>query len=243
MADRLQYLLSCIIFSGMSLRYKCLFLDHDDTAVDSTPIIHHRAHIEVMNEMRPHMKPLSLDEWFKVNFDPGIMAYMTGDLGMDSDEISAEYEIWRKYTSGIIPDFFPGFIDILVSYRKAGGRVVVVSHSEKDLIERDYREKGFSGSDFFFPDMIFGWTYDETRRKPNPWPVVTALEELGINPGEALILDDLRPGVLMGRKTGVDVAAAGWSYDIPEIRKYMEDNCIKYFSRVDEFGKFLLGRQ
>ena len=95
----------------MQLKYKCLFLDHDDTSVDSTPVIHHPAHIEVIKTMRPGMMPLSLDDWFRKNFDPGIMAYMTDELGMDSREIAEEYEIWRKYTSGIVPDFFPGFIE------------------------------------------------------------------------------------------------------------------------------------
>ncbi len=225
----------------MDLRYKCLFLDHDDTSVDSTPIIHYKAHLEVIKIMRPHLEPLSLDDWFRINFDPGIMAYMTGDLGMDRDEIAVEYDIWRKYTSGIVPDFFPGFIEILIRYRELGGKVVVVSHSEKDLIERDYTLKGFSGSTRFFPDMIFGWSYEETKRKPFPWPVVTALDVLGLRAEESLILDDLKPGVLMGHNTGVETAAAGWSYDIPEIREYMTENCIKYFRSVKDFGDFILG--
>ncbi|MDX9800895.1 MAG: HAD family phosphatase [Spirochaetia bacterium] len=224
----------------MNLRYKCLFLDHDDTSVDSTPVIHHKAHIEVMKIMRPHLDPLSLDDWFRINFDPGIMAYMTDDLGMDSDEIASEYEIWRKYTSGIVPDFFPGIIDILLEYRKRGGKIVVVSHSEKDLIERDYTIKGFSGSTGFFPDMIFGWSYDESKRKPYPWPVLTALDALGISAKESLILDDLKPGVLLGQNTGVETAAAGWSYDIPEIKEYMIENCVRYFTTVKEFGDFIL---
>ncbi len=225
----------------MQLRYKCLFLDHDDTSVNSTPTIHHRAHIEVIKRMRPHLAPLSLHDWFKKNFDPGIMAYMTEDLGMDSGEIAAEYEIWREFTSSLVPDFFPGFIDVLIRYREKGGRVVVVSHSEKDLIERDYREKGFSGGVPFFPDLIFGWSYDEEKRKPCPWPVFTALETLRIRAEESIILDDLKPGVLMGRNTGVAVAAAGWSYDIPEIKDYMKKNCIGYFDTVKKFGDFILG--
>lgn len=225
----------------MRLRYKCLFLDHDDTSVDSTPVIHHPAHIEVIKKMRPGMRPLSLEEWFRVNFEPGIMAYMTEILGMGKEEIAEEYEIWRKYTSGIVPDFFPGLIDILSAYREMGGKVVVVSHSEKDLIERDYLEKGVSNGKNFFPDMIFGWTYDEEKRKPHPWPVETALEKLGLAAEDSLILDDLKPGVVMGKKSCVDTAAAGWSFDIPEIRKYMESHCIRYFETVDQFGSFLLG--
>ena len=223
-----------------ALRYKCLFLDHDDTSVDSTPIIHHKAHIEVMKKMRPALPALSLNEWFKKNFDPGIMEYMKEDLFMTDEEIKIEYEIWRQYTEGIIPDFFPGIIETLIQYKNRGGKVVVVSHSDRDLIERDYKAKGFFGNDSFFPDMIFGWTYDESKRKPHPWPVITALESLGIAAQEAIIVDDLKPGVIMGKNSGVDVVAAGWSYDIPEIKQYMKENTIAYFDSVGEFRTFLL---
>ena len=239
----------------MALKYKCLFIDHDDTSVDSTPVIHYQAHLEVMRKMRPDISPLSLEDWFRVNFDPGIMAYMVENLGMDDREIAEEYEIWRKYTVGRIPDFFPGLIDILIKYKELGGKIVVVSHSEKDLIERDYNLKGFSekprkatrkaeAEDFqkisFFPDLIFGWSYDEAKRKPHPWPVLTALDMLQVKAEESLILDDLKPGVLLGQNTGVDVAAAGWSYDIPEIKNYMMENCVEYFHTVREFGDFIL---
>ena len=193
-----------------------------------------------MKKMRPNLLPLSLEEWFKKNFDPGIMEYMKEDLLMTDEEIKIEYEIWREYTTGIIPDFFPGIIETLIQYKSRGGKVVVVSHSDKDLIERDYNEKGFSGGNSFFPDMIFGWTYDESKRKPHPWPVITALDELGIAPQDSVILDDLKPGVVMGKNSGVDVLAAGWSYDIPEIKQYMKKNSIAYFNTVEEFGKFIL---
>ena|GEM_PF-38227 len=226
---------------GRTLRYKCIFLDHDDTAVDSTPSIHYKAHIEVMKIMRPHLPHLSLDDWFRKNFDPGIMGYMKGELGMTDEEIQIEYNIWRDYAKTIIPDFFPGIIETLIQYKKLGGKVVVVSHSDKDLIERDYRAKGFCGDESFFPDMIFGWTTDATKRKPAPWPVLSALEAFGIAPKDSVIIDDLKPAVIMGRSAGVDVAAAGWAYNIPEIKAYMKENSVVYLNSVEEFKNFLLG--
>ena len=33
--------------------FKCLILDHDDTAVASTPAIHYPAHLEAMRVLRP----------------------------------------------------------------------------------------------------------------------------------------------------------------------------------------------
>ena len=223
----------------MSLKYKCLFLDHDDTSVNSTPEIHFQAHLEIMEKMRPDFPVPSLNQWFLKNFDPGIMEYLTGELGMDQNEIKEEYRIWRRYTENIIPEFFPGLVEILIEYRNRGGKVVVVSHSEEDLIKRDYLENSrITGLDYT-PDIIFGWTYDETRRKPDPYPVIEGLSRLSLDKEDAVILDDLKPGVIMGKRAGVEIAAAGWSYDIREIRNYMTDNCDFYLEKVDDLRNLL----
>jgi len=55
-----------------------------------------------------------------------------------------------------------------------------------------------------------------------------------------LIVDDLKPGVLMGKAAQIPVASAGWAHDIPLIRDYMRDNCIAYFETVQEFADFIL---
>ncbi len=223
----------------MSLKYKCLFLDHDDTAVNSTPKIHYKAHLEIMEKMRPEFPVPSLNDWFLKNFDPGIMEYMKEYLGFNDEEIEAEYKIWRKYTSGIIPEFFPGLIEILAEYKRLGGKVIVVSHSESDLIERDYLENKRISNIDFMPDMIFGWTYDESKRKPDPYPVIEGLKRFLLKPEDAVILDDLKPGVIMGKRAGVDIAAAGWSYDIKEIRDFMRKNCSYYLEKVEDLRSLL----
>ncbi len=223
----------------MALKYKCLFLDHDDTSVNSTPEIHFQAHLEIMEKMRPDFPVPTLEQWFLKNFDPGIMEYLKGELGMDQGEIEMEYKIWRKYTESIIPKFFPGLIEILIEYKKLGGRVVVVSHSEVDLIKRDYIEnKRVTGLDFE-PDLIFGWTYDESKRKPDPYPVNEGLSMFSLNKSDAVILDDLKPGVVMGKRAGVDIAAAGWGYDIREIREFMSENCDHYLEKVEDLKTLL----
>jgi phosphoglycolate phosphatase/pyrophosphatase PpaX len=193
--------------------------------------------------MRPAEKPLSLENWFKINFDPGVVEYFKHSLQMDQEELMQEYNIWHNYSYTIVPDFFPGIIDILVQYKNMGGQVVVISHSEKELIERDYKLKGFSEKfNFaFMPDMIFGWSHDEEKRKPSPLPVITALKTLSIDAKDSIIIDDLKPGVIMGKNTGIDIAAAGWSHNIPEIKNYMKNNSVIYLNSIKQLGDFLLG--
>lgn len=219
------------------MRYKCLILDHDDTAVDSTASIHYPAHLEIMRELRPDHQPVSLDDWFLKNYSPGVFEYYTRELGFSSSELNTEHTLWRKYTRTRIPDFYDGFIDLLDKYRQLGGKITVVSHSECDVIEHHYRHHT-NGLDLK-PEIIFGWNSDETKRKPHPYPVNTILSELGIKPEEALIVDDLKPGAQMGKASGVKVAAAGWGHRIPAIQQDMADSCDFYFNTIAEFADFL----
>lgn len=217
------------------MRYKCLILDHDDTAVDSTASIHYPAHLEIMRELRPGHQPISLDDWFLKNYSPGVFEYYTRELGFNSQELKIEHSLWRKYTRTIIPEFYDGFIDLLDRYRQAGGITTVVSHSECDVIEQHYHHHAID----LKPEIIFGWDSDANKRKPHPYPVNTILTQLGLGPEEALILDDLKPGAQMGKATGVKVAAAGWGHSIPAIQQDMADSCDFYFSTIAEFSDFL----
>ena len=224
------------------MRYRCLIVDHDDTAVDSTREIHYPAHLEVMRLLRPNARPVGIDEWYTKNFHPGIMAYLTGELGLSEEELAEEFRIWQEFTSTRIPDFFPGFLDLLEEFRSRGGRISVVSHSERHIIERDYRagsQQRNSGK-LIMPDLIFGWDHDEHFRKPSAWPVEQTLDAFRCAPDEALIVDDLKPAVLMGQASGVSVAAAGWSHSIPAIRDFMRESCIAYFESVEELRRFIL---
>ncbi len=222
----------------MSLRYRCLILDHDDTAVDSTAQIHYPAHVEIMKTIRPGVAPTDLQGWMLKNFHPGIMHYLTEELGMDGEDLKIEYEIWRRYATSLVPDFYAGFLEILQQFRARGGIITVVSHSEQDVILNHYNAA--CGDLDCVPDPIFGWDYDASKRKPSPYPVNRIMEQYALATREVLILDDLKPGVIMGRNTGVDVAGAGWGHDIPEIRTYMQEHCVAYFTSTSEFREFIL---
>jgi phosphoglycolate phosphatase/pyrophosphatase PpaX len=216
------------------MKYRCLVLDHDDTAVDSTATVHYPAHVEVMRRMRPKEKPVSLEQWFCKNFDPGILEFLVQELRFTEEELDEEYRIWKQYAEDRIPDFYPGIVDALRAYRRRGGKIVVVSHSIEEIIYRDYQSAGFQ------PDLIYGWNFDETKRKPHPWPVLDAMERTRTEAGRLLVIDDLRPGVLMARAAGLEIAAAGWAHRIPKIEAYMRDNCKAYFRTVEEFSDFIL---
>lgn len=218
-------------------RYRCLLIDHDDTAVASTAAVHYPAHLEALRQMRPGREAPTLEQWLRWNFHPGIMEYLVGELAMTPAELEREYAIWRSFTLGTVPPFFPGFPELLRDFRAAGGKVAVISHSEADVIEGHYRANGVPGSG---PDLVFGWVADASRRKPSAWPAREALRQFGLSPAEALVLDDLKPGVVMSEEAGIALAAAGWGHAIPEIEAWMRAHSVGYFRTVEEFRRFIL---
>ena len=221
----------------MNLRYKCLILDHDDTVVESSASVHYPAYLETMSKIRPEVEPVDLDGWFLKNFHPGILFYLTKELEFTREEMEAEYRVWRSYSSAVNPPFYPGVIDLLAKYADLGGRIAVVSHSEADIIERDYRE---TGGGRVVPDVVFGWEMEEGHRKPDPWPVLEVMRRLSLSPEEVLVVDDLKPAVLMARAAGVAVAGAGWGHAIPEIVDYMRRACDYDFKSIREFERFII---
>ena len=213
---------------------RCLILDHDDTAVDSTATIHYPAHRECMARLRPGVRPVTLEEWFLKNFDPGIAHYLEIELGLDAAELQAELDIWRSHTASRLPHFFPGIVDVLRGFRQRGGLVTVVSHSEAATIERHYGAAGF------LPDAVYGWVDDAAKRKPSPWPVERIRERFGLDRDDVVVVDDLKPGVLMARSAGVRAIAAGWAHSIPRIVAWMQANCEAYLPSVFDLERFLL---
>jgi phosphoglycolate phosphatase/pyrophosphatase PpaX len=223
---------------GDHTRYRCLVIDHDDTAVDSTASVHYPAHVRGMELLRPGQAPVDLDTWFCRNFDPGIMHFLTEEIGFTPEEMAVEYDIWREFTTTRIPHFFPGFLDTLAAFKARGGHVAVASHSETDNILAHYRAAG-NGSGAL-PDVVFGWELPAEQRKPAPYPVLESMRRFGVAAHEVLVVDDLRPGIEMARAAGVDAAAVGWAHDIPLIRDWMRRTCVAYFSTVAEFAEFVL---
>jgi beta-phosphoglucomutase-like phosphatase (HAD superfamily) len=225
-----------IVTGEMPLTYRCILIDHDDTAVDSATTIHYPAHLDALAALRPGRTPPTFDEWIVWNFH-GIMEYMVDELKFTKEELLREFEIWGGWTRSRVPPFFPGFLELLVDYRAQGGRVAVISHSEASIVESHYR--AVPGRPFL-PDLIFGWEHDENRRKPSPWPVRESLRAFGCAAGEALIVDDLKPGLLMAQASGVAFAAAGWSHHIEEIERYMKAHALAYCARVEDLRALIM---
>ena len=215
------------------LRYQCLVLDHDDTVMDSTRHVHWPAFLGAMDQMRPGVT-ISLEDYFRVNFEPGFVEYCRQALHFTEADFQQELGIWQSYVDKRIPEVFPAVARIIRRQKEAGGYVCVASHSLAKNILRDYRANGLPD-----PDLIFGWDLPHEQRKPAPYSLEQIMRQLQLRPEELLMVDDLKPGYLMAKACGVDFAAAGWAYEIPEIEDFMRQNCDRYFKTAEELEQYL----
>lgn len=215
------------------MKYPCLVLDHDDTVVNSTATVHYPCFVEYMTEHFPE-KILTLEEYFRYNFDPGVIPMFTEICGMTVEEMHEEEAYWKEYVKHHVPKAYPGIREILEEQKRQGGQIAVVSHSYSENILRDYRENGLPA-----PDLIFGWEAPPEQRKPSPYPLYEIMEKIGLDREQLLVVDDLKPGYDMAQAAGVPFAAAGWANDIPEIEAFMRANCNPYFKTVRELKQFL----
>ena len=215
------------------LKYPCLVLDHDDTTVNSTATVHYPCFVEYMEKYFPDVH-LTLEEYFRYNFDPGVVELFTKICGMTWDQMLEEEAYWKEYVKHHVPKAYPGIREILTEQKKHGGKICVVSHSFTENILRDYRE-----NDLPEPDLIFGWESPPEQRKPAVYPLEQIMKTFGMKPEELLVVDDLKPGYDMAKAAGVPFAAAGWANDIRQIETFMRENCGLYFKTVGELGDYL----
>lgn len=219
----------------MNIKYKCLILDHDDTAVKSTPDIHYPSFIKALETLRPGKEVISFEQFVKYCFHPGFSALCTDIIKFTPEEFQVQQKLWKQYTESTTPKFYDMFIETIQEFKERGGIVTVVSHSERNRIERDYSVYGG-----FIPDAIFGWELAEHQRKPHPYPIKEILKIFNLHHSEALMLDDLKPGMLMAQSCKVDFASAGWSHKFPEIKEQMKKESNYYFETVEQFKRLIL---
>ncbi len=217
------------------MKYKCLVLDHDDTVVGSTAEIHYPCFIEYLNRFRPgESEGWTLEGYFVKNFHPGITSILRDELGMDAEEMKHEVDYWAAYVEKHIPTAYDGIGDIMREFRIRGGIIAVNSHSLEKYIIRDYDYNCLPN-----PDVIYAWDLPEEQRKPSPYTLLELMEKYSLSPSDIIVVDDLKPGYDMARGAGVDFAAAGWAYSIPEIESFMRENCDYYLKTVEDLRHVL----
>lgn len=216
------------------MKYACLVMDHDDTAVQSEATVNYPFFEMTIPTFCPGAE-VSLKKYTAGCYELGFAQMCRQWYGFTDKDLEEEFRGWQSYVRTHVPLPYPGIRELLHRFRAAGGKICVVSHSSRENITRDY------GIHFGMqPDDIFGWDLPEEQRKPSTYPLEQIMRKYGFTPKDLLVVDDMKPAWQMAEKAGCDIAFAGWSRkDCPEISREMEKLCTYHFGSPQDLEKLL----
>ncbi|TQR19974.1 pyrophosphatase PpaX [Psychrobacillus vulpis] len=116
------------------------------------------------------------------------------------------YRSWNIQMHDKMAVPFDGVVDTLHELKEQGYKLAIVSTKRRVMIDRGL--KLMKCENLF--DTIVG-VDDVKNPKPDPEPINLALERLGIEKENALMIGDNFHDIIGGQKAGVDTAAVAWS--------------------------------
>ncbi len=182
-------------------RLKAVLFDMDGVLFDSMPN-HARSWAQVCTEFGLHMTP---DEAYLHEGRTGastinLLAQREWGRDATSEEIHSIYdEKCRLFNSCPEAPQMPGAADVLRRVKADGLTIVVVTgsgqHSLLDRLERNYPG--------IFHQELTVTSFDVKHGKPDPEPYLLGLSRAGVEPWEALVIENAPLGVEAGNAAGV----------------------------------------
>ena len=139
--------------------------------------------------------------------DTGPMAPYLQSLGLADDEIAEFLEMRREWTRGILTSPKAGALETLREVRARGLRTGLITVCSEDTVDV-WLETPFAGC---FDVEVFSCSCG--LRKPDPRIYQLALEELGVEPGEAIFVGDGANDELAGAERVGMRAVQVWKRD------------------------------
>ena len=216
------------------LKYPCLVLDHDDTAVKSELTVNYPCFLLALEKFRPG-ETMEYPEFVDWCFRHEFTDFLRLKYDFTEEELLEEYHMWQDYSKTHIPPAYEGVRELIAEQKKRGGMVCVVSLSSRENILRDYRTH--FGME---PDMVFSCDDPRDQRKPNPYPLEQIMACFSLSPYQLLMIDDLPTGPQMAAKAGVPSVFAAWSrQESPGLMEAMSELCDFTFHSTEDLRKFL----
>ena len=216
------------------LKYPCLVLDHDDTAVKSELTVNYPCFLLALEKFRPG-ETMEYPEFVDWCFRHEFTDFLRIKYDFTEEELLEEYHMWQDYSKTHIPPAYEGIRELIAEQKKQGGMVCVVSLSSRENILRDYRTH--FGME---PDLVFSCDDPRDQRKPNPYPLEQIMARFSLSPSQLLMIDDLPTGPQMAAKAGVPSVFAAWSrQESPGLMEAMSELCDFTFHSTEDLRKFL----
>ena len=201
---------------------KALLFDFDGTLLNTNELII-QTFMHVLNDKFPgQYSPQDC-----INFiGPSLKETFEQIAPNEVDEMIAKYRQWNHAYHDHYVKEFDGVNETLEELKKQGHKLAIVSTKKRDTIERGLQ---FMKAEHYF-DFWIGLE-DVRKVKPDPEPVLLALERLKMPKEKALMIGDNYHDILAGKNAGIKTAGVAWSIKGEEyLRQFQPDYMLHHIS-------------
>ncbi|MEM5011100.1 pyrophosphatase PpaX [Niallia taxi] len=137
---------------------------------------------------------------------PTLMETFGGIDVNKAEEMVAKYRAFNIANHDNIVTIFEGVYDTINTLKENGYKIGIVTTKLSDVVNMGLR---LTKLDEFF-DVIVALDHVKNA-KPDPEPVLMALEQLGSSPEEAIMVGDNSHDILAGKNAGTKTAGVAWT--------------------------------
>ncbi|MBD7945649.1 pyrophosphatase PpaX [Psychrobacillus sp. Sa2BUA9] len=182
--------------------YKALLFDLDGTLLNTNELI-----IESFLHILGDKFPGKYDRESVIPFlGPSLRETFDGIDPVQTESLILSYRAWNEEQHDQMVTAFDGVVETLQKLKNQGYKLAIVSTKRRSMIDRGLR---LIGCQSLF-DTIVGYE-DVSNTKPDPEPILLALERLNVSKEDALMIGDNFHDIVGGQRAGVDTAAVAWS--------------------------------
>ncbi|OGU03515.1 MAG: hypothetical protein A2085_08330 [Gemmatimonadetes bacterium GWC2_71_10] len=185
------------------MRFPTILFDLDGTIIDSIELIME----SYRHTMRRHRGKCPPDEVFLAGIGTPLRVQFA-QFTNDADELAAmiaTYREWNLSNHDRMVAAYPGAVETISKLKAAGSRLGLVTSKNLGGVKKGLALVGLEG---VFESFVTADRLEES--KPDPKPVLTALEDLGAAKDSALFVGDSPHDVAAGRRAGIKTAACLW---------------------------------
>jgi pyrophosphatase PpaX len=193
-----------------TVRFRIVLFDLDGTLIDSGPIIlasmQHAVRTVLGHEIPPAELQMSIG-------GQGIVAQMSAIDAEHADEL---LEAYKDHNDGLHEtlEAFDDLLALLPGLKAEGRKLGIVTAKRHRTVGLALARFPALASAF---DVVVGFE-DTERHKPDPEPVLLAVERLGGSPEDAVYVGDSPFDIGAAKAAGVFAVAVGWGGIHPEER-------------------------
>ena len=128
-----------------------------------------------------------------------------------ADELYATYLRWNTDNTERLIRTYDGVVDVVGELRAAGVHVGIATSKRRESAQQAMDILGISPH----VDVLVAME-DTDRHKPDPTPLLLALQRMGRSSNGAVYVGDAVVDVLAGKAAGMDTLAVTWGAGLPE---------------------------